>query len=149
MLPAKISEILSRNRDAVVTTFRKNGAVQMSIVTVGPYKDGVAFTINPGGAKLANFKRNPRCSLMVAEPDWSGFAVLEGYAQVLSPGATDPEEFKLLLREIYRTATGEEHPDWEEFDQAVRDDGRSAVILAPEHVYHRTIWPVGERPVHG
>ena len=139
MLPAKVSEILSRNRDAVVTTFRKNGAVQMSIVTVGVYGNGVAFTINPGSAKLANFKRNQRCSLMVSELDWSGFVVLEGYAQVLSPGTADPEEFRLLLREIYRSATGQEHPDWEEFDQAVQDDGRSAIILVPEHTYFRTI----------
>ena len=121
MLPAKVTEIVTRNHEAVVTTFRKNGAVQMSIVTVGLYNNGVAFTASPGSAKLANLRRNQRCSLMISERDWSGYAVLEGYAQVLSPGVTDPEGFRLALREIYRTASGREHPDWEEFDKAVRD----------------------------
>ena len=138
MLPAKVIEIMTRNHEAVVTTFRKNGAVQMSIVTVGPYRNGVAFTASPGSAKLANLGRNQRCSLMVSESDWSGYAVLEGYVQVLSPGVTDPEEFRLALREIYRVASGMEHPDWEEFDKAVRDDGRSAIIVVPEHIYYRT-----------
>jgi PPOX class probable F420-dependent enzyme len=136
MLPAKVNEIVTRNRDAVMTTFRKNGAVQLSIVTVGPYGNGLAFTVSPGSAKLANLRRNQRCSLMVAEINWRGYAVLEGYAQVLSPGATDPEEFRIALREIYRAASGKEHPDWEEFDEAVRDDQRSAVIVVPEHIYY-------------
>ena len=109
----------------------------MSIVTVGPYGNGLAFTVSPGSAKLANLRRNQRCSLMVAEINWRGYAVLEGYAQVLSPGATDPEEFRIALREIYRaSASGKEHPDWEEFDEAVRDDQRSAVIVVPEHIYY-------------
>ena len=136
MLPAKVNEIVTRNREAVMTTFRKNSAVQLSIVTVGPYGDGLAFTVSPGSAKLANLRRNQRCSLMVSEINWGGYAVLEGYAQVLSPGATDPEEFRIALREIYRAASGKEHPDWEEFDEAVRDDRRSAIIVVPEHIYY-------------
>ena len=35
-----IEEFLRSNNDAVLSTFRKNGAVQLSIVTVGYYKGG-------------------------------------------------------------------------------------------------------------
>ena len=136
MLPHKVIEIITHNHEAVMTTFRKNGAVQMSIVTVGPYQDGLAFVVSPGSAKLANLRRNPRCSLMVAESNWWDYAVLEGYARLLSPGVTDSEELRLALREIYRAAGGKEHPDWEEYDQAVRKDGRSAIIVVPEHIYY-------------
>ena len=136
MLPHKVIEIITHNHEAVMTTFRKNGAVQMSIVTVGPYQDGLAFVVSPGSAKLANLRRNPGCSLMVAESNWWDYAVLEGYARLLSPGVTDSEELRLALREIYRAAGGKEHPDWEEYDQAVRKDGRSAIIVVPEHIYY-------------
>ena len=132
----KVEEILAHNHEAVFTTFRRNGAVQMSIVTVGVLNNGVAFTISPGSAKLANLSRNPRCSLMVSRPDWGDFAVLEGHAQVLSPNVTPIEELRLTLREVYRVAGGKEHPDWEEFDQAVQEDRRSAVIVVPEHIYY-------------
>ena len=132
----KVEEILVHNHESVFTTFRRNGAVQMSIVTVGVLNNGVAFTISPGSAKLANLRRNPRCSLMVSRPDWGDFAVLEGHAQVLSPNVTPIEELRLTLREVYRVAGGKEHPDWEEFDQAVQEDRRSAVIVVPEHIYY-------------
>ena len=132
----KVEEILAYNHEAVFTTFRRNGAVQMSIVTVGVLNNGVAFTISPGSSKLANLRRNPRCSLMVSRRDWGDFAVLEGHAQVLSPNVTPIEELRLTLREVYRVAGGKEHPDWEEFDQAVQEDRRSAVIVVPEHIYY-------------
>ena len=75
---------------------------------------------------------------MVAQSDWMDYAVLEGRAQVLSPDGTPPEELRLTLRGVYRAASGKEHPDWEEFDQAVRDDRRSAIIVMPEHFYYGT-----------
>ena len=132
----KIKEIVALNHQAVFTTFRGSGATQMSIVTVGVLAEGVAFTISPGSAKLANLRRNPRCSLMVSRSDWGDYAVLEGRAQVLSPGATPSEELRLTLREVYRAGSGKEHPDWEEFDQAVQEDRRSAIIVVPEHIYY-------------
>ena len=138
MLTDKIRKIVTLNHRAVLTTFRKSGAVQMSIVTVGIYSVGVAFTVSPQSAKLANLRRNPRCSLMVAQSDWLDYAVLEGRAQVLSPDGAPPEELRLTLRGVYRAASGKEHPDWEEFDQAVRDDRRSAIIVMPEHFYYGT-----------
>ena len=45
------------------------------------------------------------------------------------------QELKLALRDIYRAAAGKEHPDWDEYDQAMRDDRRSAVYVVPEHIY--------------
>jgi PPOX class probable F420-dependent enzyme len=137
MLLDKINEIVDLNHKAVFTTFRRNGAIQMSIVTVGVYGKGVAFTINRGSAKLANLRQNPRCSLMVSRSDWDDYAVLEGRAEVLSPDVTPAEELRLTLRGVYRAASGKEHPDWEEFDEALREDRRSAIIVVPEHIYYR------------
>ena len=134
----KIEEIVALNNSAVFTTFRRSGAAQMSIVTVGVLNDGVTFTISPGSAKLGNLRRNPRCSLMVSRSDWRDYAVLEGGAQVLSPDTTPREELRLTLREVYRAqGSGKEHPDWEEFDQVVKEERRSAIIVVPEHIYFR------------
>jgi len=132
----KVKEIVAINHQAVFTTFRRSGAAQMSIVTVGVLDNGVAFTISPGSAKLANLRRKPRCSLMVSRSDWREYAVLEGSAQVLSPDATPAEDLRLTLREVYRAGSGKEHPDWEEFDRAVQQDRRSAIIVVPEHIYY-------------
>ena len=135
MVSDKIREFARENHNAVLTTFRRNGAAQMSIVTAGPYMDGVAFTTTAGRAKLANLQRDPRCSLMVSRDDWWGYLVLEGRARVMSAGNTGTEELRVALRDVYRAAAGVEHPDWEEYDEAMRSDRRAAVVVVPDHVY--------------
>jgi PPOX class probable F420-dependent enzyme len=119
----------------VLTTFRRNGAAQMSIVTCGPYRDGVAFTTTADRAKLINLQRNSRCSLLVSQEDWWGYVVLEGEAQILSADNTPPDEFRMALRDVYRTASGTEHPNWPEYDAAMVEQRRSAVIVVPERTY--------------
>ena len=135
MLPENVRAFASQNHQAVLTTFRKDGGAQMSIVAAGPYRDGVAFTTTADRAKLANLRRNPRCSLMVSQRDWWGYVVLEGRAELISPGVSDPDELRLSLREVYTAASGQEHPDWDEYDQAMRDEVRSVVIVVPERIY--------------
>lgn len=135
MLPENVKSFVSENRQAVLTTFRRNGAAQMSVITVGPYKDGVAFTTTADRAKLINLKRNPQCSLLVSKQDWWGYVVLEGHAQVISSDNTDAEELKMALRDVYRAAAAKEHPDWDEYDEAMRTERRAAVIVVPEKIY--------------
>ena len=135
MLDDKLKGFVAENRRGVLTTFRRNGAAQMSIITVGPYRDGAAFTTTEERAKLHNLRRNPQCSLLVAREDWSAYLVLQGMARVFSAGNTDGEELRLMLREVFRTAAGMEHPDWAEYDRAMVEQRRSAIIVVPEHIY--------------
>ena len=134
MMSDAVRAFLAENHNGVLTTFRRNGAAQMSIVTCGLFRDGAACTTTAGRAKLANLLREPRCSLMVAQADWRGYVVLEGRATVLSAETTDAEDLRLALRDVYRAASSE-HPNWEEYDRAMRADGRVAIVVAPEHVY--------------
>ena len=135
MLPENIRAFCAQTHRGVVTTFRRNGAAQMSIITCGPLRDGVAFTVTFDRAKLLNLKRNPRCSLLVSQENWWGFVVLEGHAEILSADNTDADELRLALRDTYCTASGEDHPDWEEYDKAMIDAKRSVIIVVPEHIY--------------
>ncbi len=138
MLSANVKEFVSDNHQAVLTTFRKNGAAQMSIVTVGAYGEGVGFTTTEDRAKLHNLVRDSRCSLLVSKSDWWGYVVLEGRAKVLRRGESDDEELRDALRGIYRAASDQEHPDWEDYDRAMVADRRAAIIVVPDHVYGTT-----------
>lgn len=135
MLSENMRVFLAQTHRGVLTTFRKNGAAQMSIVSCGPYRDGVAFTVTSTRSKFWNLKRDSRCSLLVSNESWWGFLVLEGRAEILSADNTPAEELRLALRDVYRTASGEEHPNWQEFDQAMVTDKRSAIIVVPDHIY--------------
>jgi len=135
MIPENIKQFASETHRGVLTTFRRNGAAQMSIISCGPLRDGIAFTVTEDRVKLKNLRRDPRCSLMVSRESWWGFVVLEGRAQIISADNTGPEELRLALREAYSAASGEDHPDWSEYDQAMRDDRRSVIIVVPDHIY--------------
>ena len=106
MLPNKVREFAVHNHQGVLTTFRRNGSAQMSIVTCGAYGDGVAFTTTEERAKLHNLRRNSNCSLLISADAWRPFVVLEGQARVLSPGVTDAAELRDVLRDVYRAAAG-------------------------------------------
>lgn len=135
MLSDNVRTFTTENHQGVLTCFRRNGMPQVSIVTCGAYRDGVAFTTTADRAKLGNLKRDPRCALMVAQRDWRPYVVLEGRATILSPETTSVEELRQALRGVYRAATNEDHPNWEEYDQAMVDDRRAAVIVVPGYVY--------------
>ena len=135
MLTDSTRQFATENHQGVLTCFRRNGMPQMSIVTCGAYRDGVAFTTTADRAKLLNLQRDPRCSLMVSKRDWWGYVVLEGQATILSPENTAADELRQALRDVYRAATNQDHPNWEEYDQAMVDDRRSAVIVVPDHIY--------------
>lgn len=134
MLNEQARGFIAEHHKAVLSTFRKNGMAQLSIIVVGPYEDGAAFTTTADRAKLPNLKRDPRCSLLVSQDSWWGFLVLEGKARVMSSDNTDPETLKMALRDIYRSIAGE-HSNWPEYDQAMLDEKRSAVVVVPDHVY--------------
>ena len=123
------------NHRAVLTTFRANGAAQMSIVTVGLLKNSAAFSTTEERAKLKNLKRDPRCSLLISSQNWSQYVVLEGTAKLYTMKNTKDEELSLILREVYRSANGNEHPDWNDYDIAMKTDRRVAVSIAPDNIY--------------
>lgn len=135
MISEPMQPFLRENHNGILTTFRKTGSAQMSIVTCGLIQQGVAFSTAQGSAKYANLRRDPQCSLLVSAPNWRRYIVLEGEATILSSQHTEPEELRLTLREVYRAASGSEHPDWQEYDQAMVDGKRVAVIVIPQHTY--------------
>ena len=127
---------LQDHHRAVVTTFGKSGLAQMTIVAGGPYQDKMAFVVRGGTVKLANLRRDPRCTVLVVRPDWSRYATVEGGATTHRWDNTDPEELRLLLRQAFKAAGGT-HEDWDEFDRVMREEQRAVVLVSPERVYGR------------
>ena len=134
MLTDEARKFASEHSKGVITTFRKSGAVQMSIVACTPLGDGVAFTTTEDRAKLINLRRDRRCSLLVSKDDWWGYIVLEGRAEIIDQAGTSRDEFLATCRQIYRQISGE-HDNWDEYDQAMIDDRRVVITVVPERVY--------------
>ena len=80
-LAPQIEQFIHDNPQGVLTSFRRNGMPQLSIVTVYPRDGGVGISITENRMKFKNLLRDPRCSVLVSHADWwSGFLVFEGKA---------------------------------------------------------------------
>lgn len=108
---------------AILTTYKKDGSLQTSPVACGLDAEGrVVVSTYPERAKAANARRDPRVTLCILSDDWDGpYVQVDGTAEVLDmPEALEP------LVEYFRVIAGE-HPDWDEYRDAMRAQDKSLI----------------------
>lgn len=112
-----------------LATFRRDGRPQLSLVTVAvDAGERVIISTRERSAKVKNLRRDPRASVIVfTEGFYGDWVQLDGTAEIVSL----PDAMELLV-DYYRRAAGE-HPDWDEYRQAMRDEGRCVIRFAIEH----------------
>src|SRR5258708_23480303 len=107
-------ELLGERGRATLATIKKDGRPQLSVINDGfdAAEQVIRISITDDRAKTRNLRRDPRATLMV-QPDVYKFAVYDGDAE-LSPVAQTPDDATVEeLVELYRAASGTEHPDWD------------------------------------
>ena len=113
-------EFMRVNHRAVLATRRSDGLPQLSPVTVGVGGDGrVLISTRETAMKTKNLARDPHASLCVLNDGFFGeWVQAEGTAEIIHlPEAMD------LLVDYYRRVSGE-HPDWDDYRDAMRRDRR-------------------------
>ncbi|GAA2137539.1 PPOX class F420-dependent oxidoreductase [Nocardioides koreensis] len=111
-------------------TLRRDGRPQVSPVTGGVDAEGrLVISTYPQRAKAVNLRRDPRATVLVHSDEWNGpYVQVDGTAEVLDMPAPEAED---ALVEYFRCISGE-HPDWEEYRQAMRRQGKSLIRITPE-----------------
>lgn len=115
-----------RHRMIAITT-RANGSPQASPVAGGVDDLGrIVISTYPERAKTTNARRRPQASILVLSDDWNGpWVQIDGTCEVLDmPAALQP------LVDYFRSISGE-HPDWNEYRQAMMDQGKSLLRITP------------------
>ncbi|WP_407444515.1 PPOX class F420-dependent oxidoreductase [Rhodococcus sp. (in: high G+C Gram-positive bacteria)] len=124
----ELRDFLRSRHRAVLTTFRADGSPQMSPVTCGLDAEGnIVVSTYPQRAKSHNVRRDPRVSVCVLSDDWDGpYVQVDGHAEVLDmPEALDG------LVQYYRGIAGE-HPDWNEYREAMARQNKSLIRIRIE-----------------
>lgn len=119
----------------VLAALKTDGRPQLSNINYAVSDDGVIrISITDGRAKTANLRRDPRASLHVTAGDFWSYVVIEADAE-LSAVATEPDDAAVQeLMDLYRQVQGE-HPDWDDYRQAMVADHRLVLRLRPTHAY--------------
>lgn len=109
----------------VLVTRRRDGRPQVSPVTGGIDASGhVVVATYPQRAKVHNLRRDPNATVLALSEDFDGpWVQVDGTAVVLDlPAALEP------LVEYYRAIAGE-HPDWQEYREAMQAQGKCLVRI--------------------
>lgn len=133
-------ELLAKSRLGVLATLKADGRPQLSPVMpfYDPATETLYVSMTEGRAKTANLRRDPRAALEATSADGRSWATAEGTVTLTGPG-TDPHgpEVEALV-EYYRLAAGE-HPDWDEYREAMVADGRVLMRMSVDHVYGQSM----------
>lgn len=140
---ANVKEKLSTETGlAEVITTRMNGRPLVSVVNVGvlPHpetgEDVVALVSRGPAVRLDHLRRNPEITVAIRR-GWDWVAV-DGVAELAGPQDPNPavpsEQLSQLLRDIYMAAGGT-HDDYDEYDRAMAEDERCAVLITPTRTY--------------
>jgi PPOX class probable F420-dependent enzyme len=111
----------------LLATMRQDGRPQLSPVSGGVDPEGrIVVSTYPSRVKTRNAERDTRVSVVVLSDDWDGpWVQVDGEAEVLHmPEAADG------LVEYYRCIAGE-HPDWDEYREAMRVQDKSLIRITP------------------
>jgi PPOX class probable F420-dependent enzyme len=120
-------EFVRPRHKVILVTRRHSGDPQLSPVTAGVDQAGrIVISTYPERVKVTNLRRNRSASVMVLSDEWNGpWVRVDGTAEVLDlPGSLDP------LVDYYRSISGE-HPDWDEYREAMQRQGKSLIRLTP------------------
>jgi PPOX class probable F420-dependent enzyme len=126
--------VRERNR-GVLTTLRRDGRPQLSNIAYALGDDDVIrISVTDTRAKTRNLRRDPRASLYVTRDDFWAYCVLDCDARLMPVAAAPDDATADALVEYYRQVSGE-HPDWDEYRQAMVADQRLILELRPTHAY--------------
>jgi PPOX class probable F420-dependent enzyme len=125
-LAALLDFVRPRHR-LLLATARSDGRPQISPVSGGVDAEGrIVISTYPTRAKTRNAERHVQVSVLVLSDDWNGpWVQVDGDAEVLHmPEAADG------LVDYFRCISGE-HPDWNEYREAMRIQGKSLIRITP------------------
>ncbi|WP_375489988.1 PPOX class F420-dependent oxidoreductase [uncultured Jatrophihabitans sp.] len=121
---AQAAQYLTSNHRAVMATFRRDGRPAMSPVTVAVDEQGrVCVSTRQTAMKVKHLRRDPRVAITAFPDEFYGeWVQVEGSAEIVEL----PDAMPLLV-DYYRSVSGEDHPDWDEYRQAMTDEQRVIV----------------------
>ncbi|MEV4534340.1 PPOX class F420-dependent oxidoreductase [Asanoa sp. NPDC049518] len=124
---AELIEFVRTRHRLTLVTIRRDGRPQLSPVSGGVDESGrIVISTYPDRAKAVNLRRNPAASVLVHSDDWNDpYVQVDGTAEVLDMPSPETED---ALVEYFRCIAGE-HPDWAEYREAMRRQGKSLIRI--------------------
>ncbi|MEH1030849.1 PPOX class F420-dependent oxidoreductase [Micromonospora profundi] len=131
-----LTDLIASRSMGVLATIKRDGRPQLSTVVYAFDSEAglIRVSVTDGRAKTANLRRDPRASFHVSSEDGWAYAVIEGRAELTTPAADPGDSTVEELVGLYRSVRGE-HPDWDDYRQAMVAERRVVLRLHVERLY--------------
>lgn len=126
---SEAQEFLKQNHHGVLVTRKKDGSLQMTLVSPVIGTDGkVIITARDTTYKVKNIKRNPQVSLLVYGEKFNGsnYIQIDGKAEVIP----HPQAIDIVL--AWHAQIRGEPKNWDEVRQKTLAEGRIAIRVTIE-----------------
>ncbi len=133
-------EFASSTREGVLITLRKDGRPQSSDVHHAVLDGTIVFSVLPTRSKVFNVERDPRVVYHISHE--GSYLSFDSTAEVSPiPTETHGPEMDTLIN-AFRAVSGKEHPDWDEFREAMVRERRRVITVTPNSVVGliRPVW---------
>lgn len=114
------------NATGTLTTLRPDGQPHVSVVFAAVVGESLWVSITQDRVKTNHVRADPRVAFASGIRPWAG---VEGTATL-----HEGDDVLDRLRTYYRAAWGE-HPDWDDYDQAMVRDRRLILEITPVRAY--------------
>ena len=132
-----ITKLVADANLGTLATIKRDGRPQLSNVNYhfDPETLLLRVSVVDGRAKVLNLRRDPRASLLVNGAGGWTYAVLEGDAKFSEVARAVDDAAVEELIDVYRDVGGKEHPDWDEYREAMVADHRLVLRIKVTHAY--------------
>ncbi len=131
ILTPSLTAWLHERHQAVLVTLRADGTPQTSNVAFDLDAGVLRVSVTSDRAKTRNLQRDPRAVLHVLGETFWEYASLTVRAEVGPVSTERGDQAGQVLLDLYQRITGDQHPDPQEFYEAMVSEQRCVLALHP------------------
>ena len=121
----------NERKTAVLITLRKDGRAQSSDITYFVDDGRFIISLTDSRAKTKNMRLDDRVVLHITEPDAWSYISFDGTVELSDVTAATDDAIVDQLVDYFERVTGGPHDDWDEYRQAMVDEGRLIATFTP------------------
>lgn len=119
---------------ATLITIRSDGRPQSSDIAYRIHDGQIVISLTETRAKTRNIAADPRVVLHLSDPGAWSYVSIDGIAELSAVTTRPGDATSDALVEYYEGVTGEAHPDWDEYRQAMVAERRLLATITPNSV---------------
>tara|TARA_B100001250_G_scaffold202568_1_gene173667 strand:- start:699 stop:1118 length:420 start_codon:yes stop_codon:yes gene_type:complete len=116
---------------AILVTLRKDGRPQSSDIAYAVIDGKFCISATRSRAKTINLLRDNRAVLHITSPDTWSYVSFDGSAEITETAKVPDDNVCQELAHVFTAIQKKDHPNWDEFNQAMIEDERLVIKFIP------------------